>query len=191
MKVKKSVPEKIKPRKSRKKPESRPLCRLKELREAQGMSIVHLSEESGVHRHSIARIENRSQEGNLSTHLKLIAKLGVSADEYFGFISSKPTEDKPEILDSRKGFSVELLPSTAGIVRRIQIPSGEAAPLKSSYLDPQKPVFFYAVQGQIKIQRNKEIYELTTNGVVSFPRANNLSIKNISNLSGILLTFQS
>jgi len=187
----KSTPEAKKPRKYRKKTESLPLCRLKEIRDAQGTSIVDLSEESGVHRHSIARIENGSQEGTLSIHLKLIATLGVSADEYFGFISSKPIEDKPEIIDSSKGFSVELLPSTAGIVRRIQIPSGETTSLKSGYLDPQKPVFFYAAQGQIKIQRNKEIYELTTSAAVSFPRANNLSIKNISNLSGVLLAFQS
>ncbi len=185
----KAIPERKKLRKYRKKAESLPLCRLKELRDAQGISIVHLSEESGVHRHSIARIENGSQEGNLATHLKLLAALGVSADEYFGFISSKTVEDKPEILDSRKGFIVELLPSTAGNVKRIQIPSGEATSLKS-YLDPQKPVFFYVVQGQIKIQRNKEICEQTTGAALSFPRANNLSIKNLSNLSGILLAFQ-
>lgn len=167
----------------------KPLCRLKELREAQGISIVHLAKEADVHRHSIARIENGSQEGNLSTHLKLIEVLGVSADEYFGFISSKPVDEKPEILDSRKGFSVELLPSAAGNIKRIQIPVGESASLKS-YLDPQKPVFFYVAQGQIKIQRNKEILEPSAGAALSFPRANGISIKNLSNLSGTLLAFQ-
>ncbi len=177
MKVKLPL-ERKKPRKYRKKADARPLCRLKEIREAQGLSIVHLAEESSVHRHSIARIENGSQEGNLSTHLKLVAALGVSADEYFGFISSKPNEEKAEILDSRKGLTVEHLPSIAGSVKRIQIPSGGAVSLKS-YLDPQKPVFFYVAQGQIKIQRNKEICEQNTGDALSFPRANNLSIKNL------------
>lgn len=181
--------EKQKPRKFRKKATALPMCRLKQLRETQGISIVHLAEEAGVHRHSVARIENGSQEGNLSTHLKLIHALGVSADEYFGFISSKPVEDKPEILDSRKGFSVEHLPSTAGSVKRIQLPAGDAASL-NKYLDPTKPVFFYLAQGQIKMQRNKEIWELATATALSFPRATNLSVKSLSNLAGVLLAVQ-
>ncbi len=190
MKAKKTLPEKKKEQKRRKKPESLPLCRLKEIREAQSKSIAQLSDESGVHRNLIARIERGIQEGSTTNHLKLIRSLGVSADEYFGWISSKPlSEDKPEILDARSGLTVELLPTFAGSVKRIQIASGKSLELKR-YLDPQKPVFFYVVQGDIKIQRNKETYDERAGDAISFPRAGNLSIKNTSSLSGIVLVMQ-
>ena len=179
-----------KQRKQRKRPEDLPLCRLEQIREAQRKSIVQLSEESGVHRNLIARIEDGAQEGSTSNHLKLIKALGVSADEYFGFISAKSvSEDTPEIVDSRKGFTVELFPTVAGNAKRIQLSSGETIPLKR-YLDPQKPVFFYVAQGEIKFQRNQEIYEQGPGAALSFPRASNITVKNISSLGGILLAFQ-
>ena len=186
----KETEEKKKPQRRRKRPESLPLCCLKEIREAQRKSIVQLSEDSSVHRNLIARIEDGLQEGSASNHLKLIKALGISADEYFGFISSKPvSKDKPEILDSRKGFTVELFPTLEGTAKRIQITPGEGLPLKP-YLDPQKPVFFYVVQGEIKFQRKNETYEQGPGAALSFPRASNLSLKNISSLGGILLAFQ-
>lgn len=174
----------------RRKPENLPLCRLEEIREAQRKSIVRLSEESGVHRNLIARIEDGAQEGSTANHLKLIKTLGVSADEYFSFISSKAVvEDKPDIVDSRKGFTVELFPTIEGTVKRIQIAPGESLAPKP-YLDAQKPVFFYVIQGEIKFQRKNETYEQGPGAALSFPRASGLSLKNTSSLGGILLAFQ-
>lgn len=179
-----------KQQKRRRKPEDLPLCRIEQIREAQRKSIVQLSEESGVHRNLIARIEDGLQEGSTSNHLKLIKALGVSADEYFGLVSPKSvSEDTPEILDSRKSFTVELFPTIAGSAKRIQLSSSETIPLKR-YLDPQKSVFFYVAQGEIKFQRNTEIYEQGPGAALSFPRASNITIKNISSLGGILLAVQ-
>ena len=177
------------PQKRKKKGESDPRCRLEQIRKGQGISIVQLAQDAGVHRLTIAQIENGVLHGNLSTHFKLMEALGVSPDEYFGFMSAETVKDKPEILDSRKGFTVELLPSIAGEIKRIQIPPGDAASLKS-YLNPEKPVTLYVAAGEIRIQRNKETYEQSMGSTLSFPRANNLSIKNLSNLSGALLAFQ-
>ena len=152
-------------------------------------SIIR-AEDYGVHRNLIGRIEDGEQEGSTSNHLKLIKTLGVSADEYFGFISSKPlAEDKPEVLDSRKGFTVELFPTLEGTAKRIQIGPGESLHLKP-YLDPLRPVFFYVVQGEIKVQRKNETYAQGAGAALSFPRATGLSIKNISSLGGILLAIQ-
>lgn len=185
-----NAPLKKKERKSRKRPENLPLCRLQEIREVQKKSITRLAEESGVHRNLIANIEMGAQEGITSNHLKLIKTLGVSADEYFGLISPKSTpEDTPDIVDSRKGFTVELFPTTAGSLKRIQLEKGETAPLKR-YLDPQKPVFFYVSQGPIRFQRNAESYEQGPNSGLGFPRASNITLKNISSVGGILLAFQ-
>lgn len=131
-----------------------------------------------------------AQEGIASNHLKLIKAVGVSADEYFGLISPEAiAEEKPDIVDSRKGFTVELFPTAQGNVKRIQVSPGESIPLKR-YLDPQKPVFFYVGQGEIKFQRNTEIYEQGPGAGLSFPRASNITIKNISSLGGILLAVQ-
>ncbi len=185
-----NVKEKKKQQKRRKRPESLPLCHLQHIREVQQKSIAELSVDSGVHRNLIARIELGKQEGSASNHLKLIKALGVSADEYFGFISSKVVaEDRPEILDSRKGFTVEFFPTLEGTAKRIQIGPGESLGLKR-YLDPLKPVLFYVVQGEIRVQRKDEIYAQGAGGVLSFPRAQSLSIKNTSSLGGILLAIQ-
>ena len=176
--------------KRRRRSENLPLCRLQQIREAQRKSVVQLSEESGVHRNLIFRIEDGRVEGSTSNHLKLIKALGVSADEYFGFISPKSvSEDKPEIVESKKGYTVELFPTLEGNAKRIQQSSGETISLKR-YLDPQKPVFFYVAQGEIKFQRNQELYQEGPGAALSFPRASNITIKNISSLGGILLSFQ-
>ena len=174
----------------RKRPDNLPLCRLEQIRMVQDFTIAQLSEGSGVHRNLIGRIEDGEQEGSTSNHLKLIKTLGVSADEYFGLVSSKALfEDKPEILDSRKGYTVEVFPTVEGRVRRIQIAPGESLHLKL-YLDPLRPVFFYVVQGEIKVQRKNETYTQGAGAALSFPRATGLSLKNISSLGGILLAIQ-
>lgn len=186
----KGTHEKKKQQKRRKRPENLPLCRLEQIRMVQDFTIAQLSEDSGVHRNLIARIEDREQEGSTSNHLKLIKALGVSADEYFGLVTPKAFfEDKPEILDSRKGYTVEVFPTVEGRVRRIQIAPGESLRLKP-YFDPLKSVFFYVVQGAIKVQRKNETFEQGAGAGLSFPRATGLSIKNISSLGGILLAIQ-
>ena len=187
--MKQETPRKNRQRR-RKRPENLPLCRLEQIREAQKKSMAQLAEESGVHRNLIANIEMGAQEGITSNHLKLIKTLGVSADEYFDLISSQVlAEDKPDIVDSRKGFTVELFPTIEGTVKRIQIAPGESLALKP-YLDAQKPVFFYVVQGEIKFQRKDETYEQGPGAALSFPRASSLSLKNTSSLGGILIAFQ-
>jgi len=179
-----------KERRRRRRPENLPLCRLQEIREVQNKSIRQLAEEAGVHRNLIANVEMGAQEGIASNHLKIIKALGVSADEYFGLISPKASaEDTPDIVDSRKGFTVEVFPTTEGAVKRIQLQPGEGISLKR-YLDPQKAVFFYVVQGQIRIQRNQEIYEQGPGAGLNFPRASNITFKNVSSVSGMLLAFQ-
>lgn len=175
--------------KRRRKTESLPLCRLREIRAVQNRSIAELSQSIGIHRNIIARIEKGLQIGILPIHLRLISALGVSADEYFGLISSKPLSDEPEILDSRKGFTVELLPAMSGKVFRIQIAQGESASLRA-YLDSEKPVFLYVTQGTVLVQRNKESFEQNAGASLSFPRASGLAIKNASSLGGVLLAFQ-
>jgi len=175
----------------RKRPENLPLCHLQKIREVQKKSIRQLADESGVHRNLIANIEMGAQEGIASNHLKLIKALGVSADEYFGLISPKSqAEETPDIVDSKKGYTIEAFPMTEGAAKRIQIQPSESLALKR-YLDPQKAVFFYVVQGQIRIQRNQEIYEQGPGAGLNFPRATNLALKNISSVSGMLLAFQS
>ena len=180
----------LKKRWSRKRPKNLPLCKLQEIREVQKKSIRQLAEESGVHRNLIANIEMGAQEGIASNHLKLIKALGVSADEYFGLISPKSSpEDTPDIVDSRRGCTVELFPTAEGTVKRIQLAPNESVSLKR-YLDSQRPVFFYVTQGQIRFQRNQEFYEQGAGAGLSFPRASNIALKNVSSLSGVLLAFQ-
>jgi len=185
----KNAPQKKQTRR-RKRPENLPLCRLEQIRQAQRKSVVQLSEESGVHRNQIFRIEDGRQEGSTSIHLKLIRALDVSADEYFGLISAKPVSgNKPEMVESKKGYTVELFPALEGHAKRIQLASSETLTLKG-YLDPLKPVFFYVAQGEIKFQSGKETYEERTGAALSFPRPGKITVKNVSSLGASLLAFQ-
>ena len=180
-----------KPSKRRKKPENLPLCRLEEMRGAQNKSIRQLAAESGVHRNLIASIEMGAQEGIASNHLKLVRTLGVSADEYFGLVSPKlAADDKADVVESRKGFTVEIFPSSQGTVRRIALEAGHGLSLKP-YLDSKKPVFFYVIHGELRFQRSQEIYEQGPNAAVSFPRANDITVKNNSSFGSLFLAFQS
>lgn len=168
-----------------------PKTRLKELREEQGLLINELANLCPVvSRNTISQIEQKMTAGSMNTHLELIKALGVSADEYF-VLSEEPQTDSDEsqVVDSRKGFIVEKFPSEPGNIYKIQVASVETFSLKN-YLDSDKSVFFYCVQGEIKIHKQQKVHEVKAGDAINFRRAKNISIQNISKLAGIVLAFQ-
>lgn len=71
------------------------MSRLKEIREAKGMSQNQLSEKSGVRQASISQYENGVRQIGEDNMIKLIKALEANADYFLGLID-KPDEEKKE-----------------------------------------------------------------------------------------------
>lgn len=179
-------------KKSRQKREAPPSkCRLREIRKMRGLSITQLAHESGVPANSIIYIELGRGEGLPSTNLKLAKTLEVSLDEYFGVL--KPYEAKePEIILSKPHFTVEQispLPGSELSLKRVHLMGRNQYEL-TLYLNPKKPVVFYLIQGDARLEINKEDYPMKAGDHLSLSRPGNIIIENLTNLTLTLLVTQ-
>jgi transcriptional regulator with XRE-family HTH domain len=67
-------------------------ARIKELREARGMSLRQLSRRSGVAPESVSRSERARSEVSLTNLARIARGLGVSIPEFFDFARTPDTE---------------------------------------------------------------------------------------------------
>lgn len=168
-------------------------CRLREIRKAQGKSVVGLAHETGVPTDKIHYIELKRGEGAPSTHIKLARVLEVSLDEYFGFPTLKPVSGKgPEIIKSDPEVTVEQLPPIPRSelnVKRIRVAPHKAVDL-TRYLDPRKPAFLYMDQAQGKIWINREEHPLIVGNSLGLTLPAKVKIENITPVPLVLLVIQ-
>ena len=120
--------------------------------------MVDLAHDAGVPLEKIGRIERGDGEGKPSTHLRLAEALGVSLDEYFGRGLAEASKKEPERITSDSSATVEQLASLPGVemsIKRIHLLPHKSL-LTAKYLIPKRPVFFYALQGDLTLQAEKE-----------------------------------
>ena len=67
--------------------------RLRDLRKAQGITLVELAKASGVDTATISRIETGSMTGTLESHTKLSRALGVRLTQLYAGIEEAQTRD--------------------------------------------------------------------------------------------------
>lgn len=168
-------------------------CRLREIRKAQGKSVVGLAHETGIPADKIHYIELKRGEGAPSTHIRLARALDVSLDEYFGFPSLEPVSGKgPEVIKSDPAVTVEQLPPLARSelnVKRVLLAPNKTVDL-TRYLDPRKPAFFYLDQAQGKIWINREEHPLIVGSSLGLSVPAKVKIENITPVPLVLLVIQ-
>lgn len=168
-------------------------CRLREIRKAQGKSVVGLAHETGLPPDKIHYIELKRGEGAPSTHIKLARALEVSLDEYFGFPTLEPVSGKgPEVIKSDPAITVEELPPLSRSelnVKRIHLAPNKTFDL-TRYLDPRKPAFFYLTQAQGKIWINREEHSLLVGSSLGLSIPAKVKIENITPVPLVLLVIQ-
>lgn len=68
--------------------------KIEEIRKAKGLTLVRLSDLSGIQVATLSRIENNKMTGTLETHVKLIKVLGVTLAELYADIDQS-NEQQP------------------------------------------------------------------------------------------------
>jgi len=167
--------------------------RLREIRKAQGKSVVGLAHDAGLHPEHLRSIESGRVTGHVSIHMRLAKALGVSLDEYFGFGAVDLLTGGGEILKSDPHLTVEKLasPQDAGLrVHRIQIGPHKTSDL-THYLAPEKPSLFYLAQGaEANVRVFEKAYSIAWGEHFWLPRPAKLRIENPGTLPLIFLLIQ-
>ncbi len=145
--------------------------KIKEVREAQHMTLTQLSQKSGVQLATLSRMENLKMTGTLESHSQIAKALGISLTDLYQNIDleSPPVDmqspatttdvfvhgDKSsyEILTT-KVLSKKMMP----VLLTIQ-PKGKTT-LEQGRPDEEK--FVYVIEGQISVTVGQETYTLPT-----------------------------
>ena len=100
---------------------------IKILRKKQGLTILDITEKTGIDKATLSRIENDKMRGTVNAHLKIAEALGVRLPDLYedvlseqNFSEEKLTKDKLETFSHSSGAIAELL--TTGALQKKMLP---------------------------------------------------------------------
>ncbi len=149
--------------------------KIKELRKAKGMTLVELSEKSGVQIATLSRIENEKMVGSLESHMNMAKALGVDITHLYANIrEDRQTEKTPKKLTDafvhNEKASFEILTSKVlskkmmPIIIKIE-PRGQTSKEQNS-IGTEK--FVFVLEGNIEVKVGKETCPLVKHSTFYF-----------------------
>ena len=151
--------------------------RLKELRKARDMTLVGLSEKSGVQIATLSRMENNKMTGTLESHMNIAQALGIDVTQLYSDIIrveskvdlQKATSSSDVFVHSEKS-SYEIL--TAKVLSKKMMPvlltvepGGSTAP-EENKLGTEK--FAYVLEGKVDVKISNDSYSLSKGTTLYF-----------------------
>jgi transcriptional regulator with XRE-family HTH domain len=145
--------------------------RLRELRDAQGLSLAALAERSGVSKSNISLIERGESSATATVLDKLSAALGVTVASLF----EKPAEDAPSPVSRLKDQPVWTDPGS-GYVRRnlspsvyspiqlveVSFPAGQRVAYETSARDVDVHQQVWIIEGTMEVTVGSALWTLAT-----------------------------
>lgn len=151
--------------------------KLKEIRKKQGMTLVQLSEKSGVQVATLSRLENLKMTGTVDSHMALARALSVDVTQlYADIIKDERAVDihgkqneKDVFIHSTKA-SFEIL--TGNVLQKRMMPTLLTLDGNGRTSSEQNPVgtdkFVYILEGKIKVIVGDQVYILTKGNCIYF-----------------------
>lgn len=133
---------------------------IKTLRKNQGLTILDVTEKTGIDKATLSRIENGKMRGTVNAHLKIAEALGVHLPDLYEdvlseqqFNDEKLTKDKIETFSHSSGAVAELL--TSGALQKKMLPIALKIRSQGRTEQEEFPVgserFLYVTKGSIKV----------------------------------------
>ena len=159
--------------------------RIRELRKARKVTLVELSEKTGVAQATLSRIETGTMIGTVESHQKIAESLGVSlGDLYSGIDSRAETVNltKPEQQKAEKRAKAVVQILTSGAMKKkmapslITLESGGALPNEKEEVGVEK--FLYCLRGEVELTLEKTKYRLKNQESIYFDASLTHSLSN-------------
>ncbi|OGX27493.1 MAG: hypothetical protein A3D10_04170 [Omnitrophica WOR_2 bacterium RIFCSPHIGHO2_02_FULL_48_11] len=151
--------------------------RIKQLREAQKMTLTELSEKSGVQLATLSRMENMKMTGTLESHIAIAQTLGIELTQLYRDLDKK--EPKPDLRAARTASDVfshnekssyEIL--TTNLMQKRMLPillkiePGGRTNKEQNIAGSEK--FIFVLEGRLEIHVGSETYSLAKGNTLYF-----------------------
>ena len=143
--------------------------RLREIRQAQGMSLTTLAEKSGVQIATLSRMENLKMTGTLESHMNIAKALGVDVTQLYTAIireeskaEAATTKSASDVFIHSDKSSYEILTSNVLGKRMMPIllkiePDGQT---NTEQNRPGSEKFIFVLEGKIEARVGDKTYPL-------------------------------
>ena len=151
--------------------------KVKELREANRMSLTDLSKKSGVQLATLSRIENLKMTGTLDSHMKIAQALSITLPQLYSDVVNEdeklrvqtPKSLTDVFVHSEKS-SYEIL-TTKVLTKRmmpilLKIEAGGQTNKEQNQMGSEK--FIFVLEGKIEVKIGKEIFSLGKHNTLYF-----------------------
>jgi transcriptional regulator with XRE-family HTH domain len=160
---------------------------IRKFRKEKNMTLLELSQKSGVALATLSRVENGKMTGTLESHIKICEALDVSLPEFYKDLSAKRTvevtnkETKPSVFIHNKKMSSELLAANAVNKKMmpvlVKISDGGSTSIEETRSGLEK--FVYVLDGKIAAFIGEETFNLTKGDTLYFTVSGPHYFKNI------------
>ena len=141
------------------------------LRKEKKMTLLELSEKSGVALATLSRIENGKMTGRLESHINISQALEIPlTDLYKDIVPSMPIEVRPKskVFVHSKNTSSEILIQGARKIMPISIKISKGESTDKEATKPGVEKFIYMAQGKVEAIIGEERHNLTKGGIIYF-----------------------
>ncbi len=161
--------------------------RIRQLREAQRITLTELSEKSGVQLATLSRVENLKMTGTLESHMAIAKALGVELTQLYRNLESEPPpaqkhdqKAKGEVFVHNVKSSYEIL--ATNILNKKMMPillkleAGGHTNKEENVLGSEK--FLFVLEGKITVKVGEQAFLLSKNNSLYFDASLKHSFEN-------------
>lgn len=171
--------------------------KIKELRKSQNMTLVELSEKSGVQIATLSRMENLKMTGTLESHMAIARALGVDITQLYTGIANpaeridhKTGKAQADVFVHTDKSSFEILVSKIKSKKMMPIllkiePGGKTNPEENTAGTER---FIFVLEGKIETYIREERFELSKNNSLYFDASLPHSFANIGRSSARVIS---
>ena len=151
--------------------------KIKELRKKRKLTLVELSQQSGVQVATLSRIENDKMTGSVESHMNISRALGVDITQLYSNIARgdkrvdlNDTSAGKDVFVHSKNSSSEML--TSGILSKQMMPvltrieAGGQTDREQNKIGTEK--FLYVLEGSIEVTIGEDKYKLEKDAALYF-----------------------
>lgn len=165
-------------------------------RKEKRVTLVQLSEKSGVAVATLSRIENGKMTGTIDSHRRICEALEVPLPDLYRemTLSSKEVEvqtkrSKTELLPADRSFTAEILATKASgkkmMPMMLKIKKGGATNKEENRIGIEK--FIYLLTGKVDAYIDKDIYSLSEGDTLYFDSSMPHCLKNVGMAEAVMI----
>lgn len=163
--------------------------RIRQIRKEKGLTLIEVSEKTGIAQATLSRIETGTMTGTVDSHEKIAATLGIGLGDLYASVDPRleeiihVTKDQPRsVTFQSKNVHIELLTSEAAQkkITPLLLTIQPATQTQQEKLERGVEKFLYVLSGELEVQVDKATLEVKTEETLYFDASLPHLLKNLS-----------